>query len=69
VAENEIDFPEIVGELRRLGYDGFLALEYVWIDWNGCNRTDNVSETVLLRAALQAAIAGSTLEIESSMRR
>lgn len=69
VAENEIDFPEIVAELRRLRYDGFLALEYVWIDWNGCNRTDNVSETVLLRAALQAAIAGSTLETESSMRR
>lgn len=69
VAENEIDFSEIVGELLRLGYDGFVALEYVWIDWNGCNRTDNVSETVLLRAALQAAIAGSTLEVETSTRR
>lgn len=57
VAENEIDFPAILAELQRIGYEGFLALEYVWVDWNGCNRTDNISETVLLRNALGAAIS------------
>jgi sugar phosphate isomerase/epimerase len=62
VAENEIDFPAILRELQRIGYDGFLALEYVWIDWNGCNRTDNISETILLRAALQSAMAGLAAE-------
>jgi sugar phosphate isomerase/epimerase len=60
VDENTIDFSGMLTALNRLGYDGFLALEYVWIDWNGCNRTDNVSETLLLRRALESAI--STLD-------
>lgn len=55
--ENNIDFAGMMNGLRRLDYSGFLALEYVWVDWRGCNRTDNVSETVLLRRALEA-IAG-----------
>lgn len=52
VAENTIDFPEIMRRLRTLGYDGWICLEYVWVDWEGCNRTDNVSETILLRRLL-----------------
>lgn len=51
--ENEIDF---AGALRRLAerqYRGSVALEYVWTDWQQCNRTDNVSETLLLRNRLQ----------------
>jgi len=43
--------------LQQLGYDGFLALEYVWVDWKGCNRTDNVSETMLLRGALESTLS------------
>jgi hypothetical protein len=43
--------------LQQFGYQGFLTLEYVWIDWKGCNRTDNVSETVLLRRLLESAIS------------
>ncbi|MFP5266022.1 MAG: sugar phosphate isomerase/epimerase family protein [Acidobacteriota bacterium] len=58
VKENEIDFAGMMDGLQRLGYSGFLALEYVWIDWNGCNRTDNISETILLRRELEATIAG-----------
>jgi sugar phosphate isomerase/epimerase len=57
VDENTIDFPGMLTGLRHLDYDGFLALEYVWIDWNGCNRTDNVSETLLLRHALESTIS------------
>ena len=60
VSENTIDFSGMLSGLTRLGFEGFLALEYVWIDWNGCNRTDNVSETVLLRRALESTIAGLT---------
>ena len=60
VDENAIDFPRMLTGLGRLGYDGFLALEYVWIEWEGCNRTDNLSETLLLRQSLQAALSGVT---------
>jgi sugar phosphate isomerase/epimerase len=58
VKENAIDFPGMLAGLYRLHYRGFLALEYVWIDWNDCNRTDNISETLLLRDALNAASRG-----------
>ena len=55
VQENTIDFPGMIQKLQPLGYDGFLALEYVWVDWKDCNRTDSVSETILLRRALESA--------------
>jgi sugar phosphate isomerase/epimerase len=57
VDENTIDFPGMLTGLQRLGYGNFLALEYVWVDWKGCNRTDNVSETILLRRALESTIS------------
>ena len=57
VAENTIDFTAMLQRLGKSSYDKFLALEYVWIDWNGCNRTDNVSETLLLRRALENMLA------------
>ncbi|HEY1806975.1 MAG TPA: sugar phosphate isomerase/epimerase [Acidobacteriaceae bacterium] len=56
VKENTIDFAGMAAGLQSLDYRGFLALEYVWIDWNGCNGTDNVSETLLLRRALESAL-------------
>jgi sugar phosphate isomerase/epimerase len=55
--ENTIDFEGMLKSLARLGFDGFLALEYVWVNWRGCNRTDNVSETILLRRALESMIS------------
>jgi len=61
VAENMIDFAGMLAGLNRVGFDGFLTLEYVWVDWKGCNRTDNVSETILLRRALEAT--ASTLHV------
>ncbi len=53
VAENVIDFPGIHRRLTALDYTGWICLEYVWIDWEGCNRCDNISETVLLRNLFQ----------------
>ena len=53
VNENTIDFRGMLSGLKQLCYDGFLALEYVWVDWKGCNRTDNVSETILLRRVIE----------------
>jgi len=52
LVENEIDFEGAIAALDHAEYKGTIALEYVWIDWNGCNRCDNVSETVLLRQYL-----------------
>ena len=48
VAESTVDFAHIV-RMLSVGYRGTCALEYVWTDWQECNRTDNVSETILLR--------------------
>jgi hypothetical protein len=38
-------------------YDGYLAIEYVWIEWEHMNECDNVSETVQLRERLLAHLA------------
>jgi sugar phosphate isomerase/epimerase len=58
--ENAIDFTGMLTGLQRCGYRGFLALEYIWTNWKGCNRTDNVSETLLLRRALESAASQMT---------
>lgn len=46
---NSIDYLRIVRRMNELKYKGYFAIEYVWIDWEGCNETDNVSESILLR--------------------
>ena len=56
VKENTIDFFAIFQELKRLNYGGYICHEYVWVDWEGCNRTDNVSETLLLKELLSKLI-------------
>jgi sugar phosphate isomerase/epimerase len=62
VAENTIDFAGMMNGLRALDYSGAIALEYVWIDWEGCNRCDNVSETILLREELKKLWADGRIE-------
>lgn len=57
VSENEIDFAGMMRHLQKQRYGGFLAVEYVWVDWEQCNRTDNVSETILLRRLLEELMA------------
>lgn len=52
--ENTIDFAAYVGALKACGYAGWLAVEYVWIDWEHCNEVDIVSETILLRNLLRS---------------
>jgi len=56
VAENGIDYSAIAAGLKEAGYPGFIGLEYTWTEWEGCNRTDNLSETILLRDLLRALI-------------
>ena len=52
LADNTIDFAGMMARLRETQYRGTLALEYVWTEWQGCNRSDNLSETILLRQRL-----------------
>jgi sugar phosphate isomerase/epimerase len=55
MAENTIDYEAVVRQLGESGYDGFVAVEYVWDDWQRMNECDNVSETILMRDRLRAA--------------
>ena len=57
VADNTIDFEGMMSGLYGQRYAGKVALEYVWIDWQGCNLSDNLSETMLLRSRLREIAA------------
>ncbi len=57
VNENTIDFGAILKQFRANNYAGYICLEYVWLDWRGCDRTDNLSETILLREHLKKLAA------------
>jgi sugar phosphate isomerase/epimerase len=59
VKDSAIAYERIVDELLARGYEGYLAIEYVWIDWEHMNECDNVSETVLLRDRLRAHLASA----------
>jgi len=47
--ENSIDFAAYARALETGKYDGWVAVEYVWIEWERCNEVDVLSETILLR--------------------
>lgn len=55
--DNTIDFPNVVKALAKAKFFGWVALEFVWIDWEHCNEVDIVSETVQLKSLLAAAAA------------
>lgn len=54
--EGVIDFDAIIQRLARFGYQGALALEYLWSRWQGMNRVDVVTETLLLRRRVEAFV-------------
>lgn len=56
--ESAIDFERMIDALSDVDYDGFVGLEYVWLDWEHCNECDNLSETILLRDRLREKFAG-----------
>ena len=58
VQENDIDFETIMSVFKDIGYSGFICMEYVYVDWEGCNRTDNVSETIQLYRLLDGLPKG-----------
>ncbi len=52
--ENTIDFERVVDAMQTHDYDGYIAMDYVWIDTAGLNDIDVISETLLLRDRLRA---------------
>lgn len=53
VKENEIDYKTIVHELIQRNYEGFIGIEYTYNEWENCNRTDNISETILMKRLVE----------------
>lgn len=51
--KNVIDYTTVLKCMDDARYSGWIGIEYVWVDWEGCNECDNVSETILFRDALQ----------------
>ncbi len=47
--DNTIDYSRVLDRMAAAGYEGWLGVEYVWIDWEHCNECDNLSETILFR--------------------
>jgi len=54
--EGEIDFARIMSLLEKKAYAGYVALEYVWEQWQNNDRVDVLSETVLLSRILKECI-------------
>jgi sugar phosphate isomerase/epimerase len=52
--DSTIDYTRVLNSMRSCGYSGYLGIEYVWIDWEHCNESDNLSETILFRDFLHA---------------
>jgi len=58
--ESTLDVERMVDVLVAAGYDGFVDVEYIWVDWKRLNEVDVVSETVMLRDRLNAKFRGET---------
>ena len=54
--ENDIPFDGIIKQMKTISYGGYICMEYVWVDWEGCNKTDNLSETILLKEQIESFI-------------
>jgi sugar phosphate isomerase/epimerase len=51
--QNTIDYPRMVAAMAKAGYRGWIGVEYIWIDWEHCNESDTISETIQLRDLLR----------------
>lgn len=55
VTENVIDYPDIIHKLKAKDYQGWIGLEYIWIEWEQCNQVDTLSETIRLKKIIEDA--------------
>ena len=49
----------MLAALQQCEFSGWMALEYVWIDWEHCNEVDIVSESIQLKTLLETAATKS----------
>jgi sugar phosphate isomerase/epimerase len=54
--DNTIDYARVLDAMRATGYAGWLGIEYIWLDWEGCNECDTISETILFRDHVRALL-------------
>ncbi len=54
--ENTIDYRRVVEKMKESDYSGWLGIEYVWIDWEDCNKSDNLAETIQFHNFLKELI-------------
>ena len=54
---NTIDYARVLRAMKKAGYNGYVGVEYVWIDWEHCNEVDNLSETIQMRDFLRQKMA------------
>lgn len=55
VTENVIDYPTIIQKMKSMDYEGWIGLEYIWIEWEQCNQADTLSETIRLKKIIEDA--------------
>ena len=55
VKESSINYARVVRVMKETNYPGHIGIEYTWNEWENCNRTDNISETILLRDLIKEA--------------
>ncbi len=56
--ENTINYRRVIERMKEIGYNGYLGLEYVWMNWLDCNQTENICETIQFRDFARAVLAG-----------
>ncbi len=56
VRDNQIDLGMLVAALRAVGYDGWIASEFVWMQKWACDEVDNTGESSLLREVLSSLL-------------
>lgn len=50
---NTIDYAQVLRTMEAVGYQDYIGVEYVWVDWEHCNEVDNLSETIQMRDFLR----------------
>ena len=55
--QNTINYPRMLAAMNKAGYRGWIGVEYIWIDWEHCNESDTISESIQLRDLLRRAAA------------
>lgn len=53
VARSDTDFKIVAQHIKEAKYSGCICMEYTYVDWENCNRTDNVSESIILLSLMK----------------